>query len=396
MACQNTHVQVVGMGASALSLLVAADNAGKLSCLLDAGIMFVEKSASLQEIAEGMRYPITSNSYGRDFIGSIGMGGCFQPALASHPCQLLSRHRSTFFPLIEGREFILELARIAENLPGTSIQLDRKVQRIEVTPDGIHTIDTKGQLIGRSKFAVIAAGGVEKAADRYYIAGKQPRVFKSGALLADNCQPLKSLLPADQTAELVVIGGAHSGFSVICSLMPLIEGKRIKVTLVHRDQIYFFAHSPEEYHARLGRHPSPEMVCGETGFINRFKGLRGECAEIALRILNSGHESVRLLEAADTQQTEQAIKTADFIVTAVGYNLPDIHIDDQINDEVFSLRNARVNGTRQLAGPSRNYPNIFGIGLGFSCNEQRRTGFNIYVRQDAPPIIGQIISDDTA
>lgn len=286
-----------------------------------------------------------------------------------------------FWDLAEAHELAgnpdaVPLSNVARFLGETAARLvsDRPDLHIPRNVTAIHIDDRRFELatgseIHTTKEVVLATGAREVLLPELSAGRDASNTFTSGEVLHPDRQgELKRVL--DVTGELVVIGNAHSAYSVAGVALDLSPDAR--VTFIKRSDTLPYFKSVNEAVAYGYELTDRDIPCPETGKINRFNGIRGKARELWLEEQVSD-ERLRSVKNFPLQELPGDIP----VVQAVGYRprLPDIY--DKNSELVDCSLVATASGLARVFARGQSLTSVSGIGLGYSVQD----GVNVYFQQ---------------
>ena len=107
---QTSLTQIIGIGAAGLSIAVAADKEDRFTELLEAGIVFIDKSDLTNIDSQSLNYYINSNSSALGFLSSIREDGIFKEVFDSEIVKKIRSYGENFLPLNLIAQFLWLLA----------------------------------------------------------------------------------------------------------------------------------------------------------------------------------------------------------------------------------------------------------------------------------------------
>jgi hypothetical protein len=156
------------------------------------------------------------------------------------------------------------------------------------------------------------------------------------SVVAEGHHDLLATAKPTAPAHVVVVGGAHSAWSVAWALTQqavATGGAAPLVRILHRSPVRLFYMSAAEALADGYDFDAVADVCPLSGRVHRFSGLRGDARDLARRAFGfaSGKElpaEVSCLAVVEERREEiiSALEDADVVVSAVGYDarLPEL------------------------------------------------------------------------
>jgi|CXWL01.1.fsa_nt_gi hypothetical protein len=420
------NAQVIGAGPAAAGVLVAADRTKKLDSLLKlgGGIAFIE-GAKNPIPGEGnlASYNINSNSAPEDFLEGFRSDGAFGHLVHYGPFQERIRRGDTTIPLQEVKSLLQEVGRVVSSLLKASdshLIPDTTVTHLRQRKDGSwRSVDNQGAEVASSRQVVLATGSQEVPLD---LGGNSHKLVLSNALLTS---PLYENGLADRleryflppaVGKILVLGGAHSAFSVVNLLAQIAEDAHPTSHNVIQDgAIQVFHKSPVRlFYESVGRARendyefNPETdVCATTGRVHRYGGIRNDAKDVFLNIRDSVEKRwVNLTRySGDIFEIQKQLNRAELIIQAIGSRVRKVALVDVSGNEIGPLVNnhgkVEVDEQARVIGHNGDtIPGVYGTGLGYGLNPNKKIGgepgykgggvdsFNIYCGA-----AGQFISD---
>ncbi|MEO0443736.1 MAG: hypothetical protein AAFZ92_08370, partial [Pseudomonadota bacterium] len=404
-------VQVVGFGISGLGLAFAADRQCQFEKLCQHGLVYIDKRR--ESDFSSLNFDILSNSPASDFIEGIRPGGLFSALLNSQNGKRLRCLKNKETPLTLVSEFFADAADCLSTLLKPYLRssvLSRKcVSTIKINRDNTtSSYDMDGNLLVRSRYTVIATGGVEANNSEFASVARQrlADLVQSEPILRglmDN--RLKQIISTGQ--QIAIIGGSHSAFSVVDYLLRNFSSiiQREQILLVHRSPIKRYYKNIKDFN-KTSASKEEGLVDFETQTVNRYSGLRCDARFNYENILNGNENRVNIVSAADATIENLLAANANpvgMLVQATGYHSQMPTIIDHNHQPIatkctggqteLSLNHHLISENKQVL------ESIFGIGLGtfiasaapYSTTGEVAVGVNIYHQKDADTIISQIL-----
>ena len=396
-ALEPRALQVVGAGAAGAGIVVAADRLGLLDRLVDGGLVFLERAPRGRFASLG--YDIESNSPGIEFLSEIHPGGLFAELLTAPEARALADAGDRTVPLRAVSRLIERLLTAFEDhataRTGTApVRYGVTVRRLCILPDGTFvSFDDAGRPLVRSRAAVLALGGAQVLDHRILprnADGEVPPIVGSDELLRGEQDELCEQVIA-AGGRIAVIGGSHSGWSVVERLLRLGERRLAHGQLLLADRSPTTLYFPDAQQARAaGMPPRSHQICPETGKVNRFDGLRG-AAQALYRRFAAGE--LPALETHGPVDQRWRIANLALLVVATGYRPRQIELHDHrgipVETEV-EFGNLKLTSKGAVVcrgrGPIRN---LFGLGLGHAIRRygSYRVGVNVFHGEAAGRIL---------
>lgn len=399
------HVQIIGAGPAALGIFVAADRVHVLDKLLTSGMLIHESAKGLQDFSDkGLSYHINSNSFGSEFICGIRENGMLSSVLKEKSAQELGSFQHSPVPLKVASALMDDLrtrtSELMEDYPLSQIKFGQYVKTIKVMNDGgFETFNDEGKLLGCSKFCILAAGAEQHSMHSTFLTAED-------VLRGNHTSTLSSIMTESENKKIVIIGGAHSAFSVANYLIEKF-GKSLneyQVIIAHRDDIRAYYKSEEDA-LKNGYHFDSIMdTCPTSGQVNRFSGLRHQAKKLYLDIKSSYEKRIRLHKCdGDIENIIKQFNHATFI-QATGFKARRVDLINEgmkpiditlNNDNIVVTRNAEVVSSSGIP-----ITGLFAIGLGHGRNtpgvgeprfKKGAVGINIFHGEDAETIVMKLV-----
>ncbi|MEU6021888.1 hypothetical protein [Micromonospora sp. NPDC047134] len=347
------HLQVIGFGAAALGIPIAADRQGRLTDLLGRGCVFFDSRRPREWTSLG--YDILSNSAGADFLVGIDPAGAFAEALDTPQARSLLAAGTRPVPLPTASVFLHDLAgRVAEHLAGLGdeVRFGSRVDHIVVEPGGVfRSHDAQGRTLARSRHAVLAVGAAPRPAGAGWLT--------SEAFLRGHCLTHAKTAVAEGH-RIRIVGGSHSAFSV--AGMVLREWGDELTT----GQVWIDARRPVRlYGANLkDRHSPADVVDPDTGEVNRFCGLRGPARDLYQAVVRGDERRVLLTEGGG--EPRPAVRP-ELTVSAQGYRARPVPVRTEQGEVLVGPTDPAVDRDGRLldARTGNPVPGLFALGLGY-------------------------------
>lgn len=405
-------VQVVGFGIAGLGIALAADRHHYLSALCEQGLVYIDKRAP--NTFDSLHFDILSNSPADDFIGGIRRDGAFASMFDNANGKKLCCLSDKEAPLTLVSDFFGDTAKYLnqtfEHYQRSQFIANTEVTALRLEGNGdITSLDAHGKPLVRSQFAVVATGSEEspKAALIDLATRIDVPLVCSETILRGECdaQLLESIRAEER---IVVIGGAHSAFSVVDYILRRF-GHHLdneQVLILSRSPINIYYDSIEQFNTNA-QIDEAYRVDFETQRINRYCGLRCDAKKRYQKIMAGDEPRVQLIitpEDSAFSALDQLSTPVGLIVQAIGYTAKQPRlVDCQDNDIACQQTNA-------CAALSKNYnfktnnnqtlERVFGIGLGcfiptlspYSTTGEVPVGVNVYHQKDAAAIVDHIIN----
>ncbi len=399
------HTQVIGLGVAGLGLAMAADKQGRLDELLNKGLTFIDKRAPDQW--HSLQYDIASNSGAADFLEGIRRDGMAAELLASPLGEKILASQDGLINLQVVASFFEQLARqLADEVSGYSqsgIIHGQTVSELRLEKDGsVSSLNPARQVLARSRQAVIASGGQEQLLQPLQQLADQAEaeLWCSEAIL----RGAKNTVLGERIAagkRIVVVGGAHSAFSVLDYLL------RYFGDALGEQQLMLFVRGPVRlYHRSVDdcRQLSPladvSRLDRASGEVNRYSGLRGDARQVYMDVIAGREPRVSIVTGDDV--TAEHVAESGCVIQATGYRSRSPVITDAGGNIVSVAHhhgNLKLTDTFNLqAAEGEPLTALYALGLGcfnatephFMATGEVPVGVNIYHAQDAQRIFRAI------
>jgi hypothetical protein len=388
---------VLGAGPGGTGPMVWAAQNGRWADWLARGVALLDRS---DEIGGSIgRYVINSDSMGTAYLECLDapLARELLAPLRAHPVTAeLETMRYGFPPLELVGRYLHQLGRIlqrsiadsphSEFLPRTEVRaLHLRQQGSVIAEAATSSGDT---FFVEARTAIMALGGRQNMS-AYLSASLLPgvrlaevelnKIVPSDAILtANGLKRAAQLLANARRPRIVVLGGSHSGYSVLWTLthkLPDVQFGPGDITLLSRRQPPVMYSSREDA-AKDNYSITDRDICPRTLRVHRLGGLRGDGRETWRRLNGRpGTEpEERVVQIAlspahlSAAALRQMLDEAAVIVPAFGYRGITIPVFDA---EGKRVRLAADHGgvgvdreARMVLADGGSLPNIFGIGLG--------------------------------
>ncbi|KJS53822.1 FrbG [Streptomyces rubellomurinus subsp. indigoferus] len=397
-----THYATVicGGGPAGVSAVVAAAVQGRLEEFLDRGVLLVEATGRAGS-GSIPHYGIRANSLGSAFLecldGPAG-SGLLAGLADSAEARELRGWADEYPPLpVVGAFLTLVGERVVDALrrhPRCDALLGHRVVEVRTGPERATVLlsGPDGELSHTGDRVLLTMGGRERtelAPDALAaLVERRPglRVLSSGEVITDPSWHPDAASPHRALGSIAVLGGAHSAWAVAAHLARLARAGwfagPVEVTVVERRLPPIFYFSAAEARAEGYRWDEAD-VCGPSGRVHRFGGLRGPARELARQVMGlaaekapDGFGQVVLDGPWTAEALEAAVGDADLVITALGYDarLPRLLGADGRELELARPRGAVDTGRDGLpglaAGGSAERLVMYGLGAGLVPSEE--------------------------
>ncbi|RYY25454.1 MAG: aminotransferase DegT [Sphingomonadales bacterium] len=335
---------LVGGGPAGTAMLISA---AKQDCLaeLAQGLVIVEGSARLGGGQLG-GYAITSDSTAETFLSAVKDNPHPEiAALMTHPGATdIARYIGALgVPLARTGPFLdamgERVAQVVRNNGGTILTSHRVVESRR-TPNGLWKSTVRDTVNGTeheilSHNLVLATGGYQSPTEvaAAHVAGMSlgeragdRLILSDDALRLGGIDALCERLADIRAPRIAVIGASTSALATATLLLKsAIPLGASALTLLHREALRPFYHSPEAARADGFTDFGPDDICPVSGFVYRLAGFRLEARELILRILGVGGRTAdpRLnthrITGDDDATAAATLDNADIVIGALGY-----------------------------------------------------------------------------
>ena len=387
-ALQLRALQVIGAGAAGAGIVVAADRLGMLNRLVERGLVLLDRAPAGQ--LSSLDYDIESNSPGIEFLSQINPGGIFADLLKTPEARALADATNRTVPLRTVSRLIAGIIATYEDYAQrrsdiAPVRHGVSIHRLCILRDGsFMSFDETGYPLVRSRAAVLALGG-EQVLDRRIVPrrgdGEEAPLLGSDEVLRGQRDEICQQALASG-GRIAVIGGAHSGWSVVERLLRLGEGRLApgQILVANRGPTAVYFSSVQEALA-AGMTPRLDQICPETGKVHRFDGLRGPARDLYDRFAAG---QIPAVEPHGPMDPSCQIDKLALVINAAGYRPRQIQLRDHRGTPLVpEVEHGNLRLTPQGAvicqdrGPIHN---LFGLGLGHAVRRYgaHRVGVNVF------------------
>ena len=433
---------VVGGGPAGLSLLIKAARIRKLKPLLDRdgeGLALIEETECLGRGNLG-KYAISSNTHAAAFVSAVLSD---EPELSppesprKGPLNRLSKSvagkaleecGAEIVPLKKVGDWLEDIGDNLESLlkrcPHSRCYKSTRVTQIRRLPDSdpdqfiwyltLETSTADGDCAPATQTiyahnVVLACGGRQVVPESLSKLICPAQMVSSNTILQGRYTWSESGLTPDSTAEVLIVGGSHSAFSV--AKVVLEQFPSVKVRLIHRSPIKVYFASTQDAHA-AGYKEFAGLSSG--GHVHEFAGLRGDAKQLFLATKSGSEKRLELLhtspeKVAEVLQNELRRSVPPSLICWAGgytHNAPKLldTTNHPLNVDLSTVESSsaqprfRVGYTQQTT-PAPVVPNLFCLGLGFSFLSKNSDGttdgsadsFSVYCRRQATIVLAGIL-----
>ncbi len=388
---------ILGAGPGGTGPLVWAAQHGALDAWLKAGVTIFDRGRAVGGTIG--RYIINSDSMGTAYLECLDAPAArdlFAPVREDDVTRELEQFRYGLPPLDLVGRFLKRLGGVLQDTiagyPESEFCAETQVRALHLRENGTvaaEVISAAGDVwFSEARTAVLALGGRQDMA-AHLTSPLMPgvrlgdtelsKIIPSDALLSgEGLARASQLLAKSRNSRVVVLGGAHSAFSVLWVLMHRLRDVDFApgdITLIYRRPARILYWTRDDAHAD-GYAFTERDVCPRTQRVNRLGGLRGDGREMWRRLTGRpGTEAeprIRMLPLSESHLTPAALRRllddAALVIPAFGYRSSTVPIYD---DQGVRLRlKADYGGpavgrdAALLLADGGRIPNIFGIGLG--------------------------------
>ena len=388
---------IVGAGPGGTGPLVWAAQRGELDAWLKTGLIVLDGASGMGGTIG--RYVIKSDSLGTAYLECLDAPPArelFAPMRDEPVTRELETMRYGYPPLHIVGDYLRHLGCVLErriaSSPDSEFRPCVTVRALHLRDDGTvaaEAVTADGDVVFNEAVCAVMALGGRQDLNTYLHApllrdvrladADLGKIIASDALLTTGgLRRATALLAKAPEPRVIVVGGAHSAFSVLwvlTHLMPDIQFGAGDITLMYRRPARVLYWTRDD--ARADGYAFTERdVCPRTQRVNRLGGLRGDGRETWRRLTGRpGTEPeprVRMVPLADPGMTPMQLRRllddATLIVPAFGYRSATVPIYDP---EGRALRLKADQGgpavgrdARLLLADGGSIPNVFGIGLG--------------------------------
>lgn len=399
-------VVVVGGGPAGLAVLLAAHKDGKLTGLLEQGLLIVEQSAHLGSGQIG-DYAINSDSTGNTFIAPLRASSdpALQKILETPVAQRCAAAGVNAIPLCDAGELLELIGRallaMIEAYPRSAVLTRCTAQSAQLQPDGCWRVEAKDasgcMLTIQAKHLVLATGATQpKARLAQELVAGEPVLRRWGDRLMESADVIgtgglaavAARLKGIANPRVAILGGSTSAMSVAHALLyrlPEVQFGEAGITLFHRRPLRVYYYTPEEALADGYTEFGPDDLCPITNRVFRLAGLRLDSRELLMQLRGIGgrppEPRMRLHQLAERDpEAIRTIDAADLVVTAFGYRPNALHLLDEDGSDIglFAHTGPEAplvdDGCRVLDSQGNPIAGLFGIGLAAGFVPQGRLG----------------------
>ncbi len=338
-------VVLVGGGPAGLAVLLAAHKDGRLTEMLQQGLLIVERSAHIGKGQIG-NYAINSDSTGYTFVDPLRAGSepTLHQILDTPIAQRIAAAGPNAIPLRDAGELMAlvgqALHSIISKYPRSAVLTSCTAESAQLKSDGTWQLlvtDASGsRLTIQAKRLILATGASqpENRLQQEIVAGCSvverwgDRIIQSGDVIGSGgLAQVAARLKGKANPKVAILGGSTSAMAVAHALLhrlPDVQFGEGGVTLFHRRPLRVYYTSPEEAFADGYTEFGPDDICPVTNRVYRLAGLRLDSRELLMQLRGIGGRSpeprmkLHLLKPHDPEAV-RLIDSMDIVVAALGY-----------------------------------------------------------------------------
>lgn len=410
---QTSLTQIIGIGAAGLSIAVAADKENRFTELLEAGIVFIDKSDLTNIDSQSLNYYINSNSSALGFLSSVKEDGIFKEVFDSEIVQKIRAYGENILPLNLIAQFLRLLSeqvkKTIESYPKSKFIIGKEVKFIKINQDGYYeSFDENNNLLATSINLVIATGAYCKdkkylnldASENFILKNLEScRWFVADDIMrCESTADFEKILKGKIPDKFILVGGSFSAFAIAHQIKNFnLSLSEKNIYILHRREIQLYFESKSEANeCNYIFDKTNDKIDPQNGAVNRFCGLRGDAKNLYLCIKNGQEKQVILINGTSEKPEEIEQKIGEIncdntiIIVAIGYESRIIQILDSSGQEINLGRSQKgivqVDKCGRILNDSDTaIPGLFGIGIGYPRkldeHEERcdRIGVNIFL-----------------
>jgi hypothetical protein len=309
VALSHFHAVVIGAGPAGTGPLVCAHQRGDLTRLLDAGVLFVDRGASMGHGSIG-QYGINSDTYADTLLECLDRGDprVLDQMRTAPITAEIALFKGGAVPLPRAAAFLAELGaalqRILDDHPRSGFSPRTEVTALHQRADGTFRVELQhgGGRSAVTATHVVSAMGARQHRDRTLTSPIAPGVdlsrapWREKAMLTNDVlstaglPALRDRLLAAPNRKVVIIGASHSTTSstwVLLNRTGVAFGPG-DITILHRGPFRIFYPSREAALADGYTDFGDDDLCPLTGRVYRLAGLRLDSRELVKQFLGVG------------------------------------------------------------------------------------------------------------
>jgi hypothetical protein len=345
IAQQQFGVVLVGGGPAGLAVLLAAHKDGRLTEMLQQGLLIVERSAHIGKGQIG-DYAINSDSTGFTFVDPLRAGNeaTLHQILETPIAQRIAAAGPNAIPLRDAGELLAlvgqALHAIVSKYPRSAVLTSCTAEAAQLRSDGtwqlVATDASGSKLTIQSKRLILATGAhqPEIRLQKEIVAGCSvverwgDRIMQSGNVIGSGgLAQVTARLKGKANPRIAILGGSTSAMAVAHALLhrlPDIQFNEGGVTLFHRRPLRVYYTSAEEAFVDGYTEFGPDDLCPVTNRVYRLAGLRLDSRELLMQLRGIGGRApeprmkLHLLKQHDPEAV-RLIDSMDIVVAALGY-----------------------------------------------------------------------------
>jgi len=450
---------ICGGGPGGIGPLVLAARTGRLNRLLRAGVIAMEQDSPETYGAGTLgRYDINSNTSASAFIAHFLKAsgeetpGIFAGMAGSEAVKDLERFGTGIAPLpMVGALLALAGTQLRNSFQEydtgglSKICCRHKVQQLQINADGTVSCEaeartrmpngsfTMSRMRYTAEMVALALGGQQAIPLSFDTALRRKTLLGLNGLSPEGVNDIRARLSSSRSHRVVIIGGAHTAFSVAWSLLHKVTGKdnlgversrwnfkKNEITIVHRSKVRLFYSTVADATRDGYTDFDPKEDLSPGGRVNPFSGLRGD-SKALLRDIQSGKEKRISLCKVRPEEAENLGKgpfwksllgEAELVVIASGIGTTMVPIMDAAGTQI-ELAMDRFGKVRSdsegclLAANGEVLSGVLGLGVGHGQpvnslsiggeardGEKRADGVRIYMSTYGEMVLRHALGDD--
>lgn len=392
---QEFEAIIVGGGPAGLAVLLSAHKSGRLSELLERGLLIVERGDRIGQGKIG-QYVINSDSTGTTFVDPLRVGSesALHDLLETKVARRIAAAGAESVPLRDVGELMDligdALRGIIGRYPRSAVETGCSAESAQRLRDGSWELKVRHEdgrvRTARTRRLVLATGATQpKAKLERDTFGGAPVVERWGAKLLQSGEVLATG-GLDRVAEhlrgkarpsVAILGGSTSAMAVAHALLnrlPQVRFEERGITLFHRRPLRVYYTSVAEALAEGYTEFTDEDLCPISQRVFRLAGLRLDSRELLMQLRGIGGRApeprmtMHRLNGDDSEAL-QRIDAADLVIAALGYRPNALQLHD-VQGSPIALFASRGPSARLVDGECRvldqygdPLPGVFGIGL---------------------------------
>jgi hypothetical protein len=388
-------VVLVGGGPAGLAVLLSAHRDGRLTEMLEQGLLIVEQSTRIGKGQIG-NYAINSDSTGFTFVDPLRVGSeaALHRILDTPVAQRIAAAGPNAVPLRDVGE-LMELIgealhAIIDTHPNSAVITSCTADSAQMLTDGswqLLATHASGRTHSfQAKRLILATGATQPEAKlrKEFVAGMPvveqwgDRLMQSGDVLGvGGLDKVAQLLRGKSRPTVAILGGSTSAMATAHALLhrlPEIQFGEGGVTLFHRRKLRVYYTSVDEALAEGYTEFGTADLCPLTNRVYRLAGLRLDSRELLMQVRGIGGRAPeprmkmhQLLP--DDADAVRLIDSADLVVAALGYRPNALPILDESGARISLFADDSPSAPlvdklcRVLDGRGQPIAGVYGIGL---------------------------------